>query len=69
MDVVSILRKMRAPLEGLAIEVRAERAKEHPKVFTGIHLRYEATGASLQQSQVEKAVSPAARRRLRTRLR
>ncbi len=57
MDVVSILRKMRAPLEGLTIDVSGERAQEHPKVFTAIHLRYRARGAGLQRDQVEKAVS------------
>jgi len=57
MDVVSILRKMRAPLDGLTISVSAERAAEHPKVFTRIHLRYEFSGRALLREQVEKAVS------------
>jgi putative redox protein len=57
MDVISILRKMRAPLGGLAIEVSAERAAEHPRVFTAIHLRYIATGDGLQAEQVNKAVT------------
>ena len=35
MDVVSILEKMRAPLEGLEIRVSGVRAEEHPRVFTG----------------------------------
>ncbi|MBM3471529.1 MAG: OsmC family protein [Armatimonadetes bacterium] len=57
MDVVSILKKMRAPLEALTIEVSAERAADHPKVFTAIHLRYRASGAGLQKEQVEKAAN------------
>lgn len=57
MDVVSILGKMRAPLERLVIGVEAERAAEHPRVFTKIHLRYEFSGDGLQREQVEKAVS------------
>ncbi|MDR7419149.1 MAG: OsmC family protein [Armatimonadota bacterium] len=57
MDVVSILNKMRAPLEALAIGVEAERASEHPKIFTKIHLRYEFSGPNLQREQVEKAVA------------
>jgi putative redox protein len=56
MDVVSILRKMRAPLEGLTMEVDAERATEHPKVFTKIHLRYRAWGAGLEDEPVRRAV-------------
>src|SRR3990170_66575 len=57
MDVVSILSKMRAPLERLAISVEGERAAEHPKVFTTIHLRYEFSGANLAREQAEKAVT------------
>jgi putative redox protein len=57
MDVVSILNKMRAPLERLAIGVEAERATEHPKIFTKIHVRYEFSGPNLQREQVEKAVA------------
>ncbi len=56
MDVVSILKKMRAPLDGLTIEVSAERATEHPKVFTQIHLRYLVRGAGLQEEDVRKAI-------------
>ncbi len=56
MDVVSILRKMRAPVDRLAIEVSGERAQEHPRVLTAIHLRYVAAGEGLQPGQVEKAV-------------
>jgi putative redox protein len=57
MDVVSILTKMRAPLERLVIDVEGERATEHPKVFTKIHLRYAFSGDGLQREQVERAVS------------
>jgi putative redox protein len=57
MDVVSILRKMRAPLDALTISVSAERAAEHPKLFTKIHLRYEFSGQGLLREQVEKAVA------------
>jgi len=56
-DVTEILRKMRAPLEGLTISVEAERAVEHPRVFTKIHLRYAAWGAGLERDQVERAVT------------
>lgn len=40
MDVLSILRKKRQPLEGFAMEVRGERAPDHPKVYTEIDLLY-----------------------------
>lgn len=56
-DVVSILRKMRAPLDRFTIEVHADRAAEHPRVLTAIHLRYDAAGRGLQPDQVKKAVA------------
>jgi putative redox protein len=57
MDVVSILKKKRTPLEGLTIEVGAERAPEHPKVFTKIHIRYVARGTGLRHEDVNRAVA------------
>jgi putative redox protein len=56
MDVVPVLRKMRAPLESLTLRVTASRAADHPKVLTALHLRYVARGPGLQPEQVEKAV-------------
>ncbi len=56
MDVVAILKKMRVPLEGLAIEVSAERAADHPRVFTRIHLRYLVRGAGVREEDVRKAI-------------
>lgn len=44
MDVVSILKKKRQPLRGLKVFASAERAAEHPKRFTKIHLEYVAFG-------------------------
>jgi putative redox protein len=56
MDVVDVLRKMRAPLEGLEIHVAADRAEEHPRVFTRIALEYVFTGADLRSEQVTRAI-------------
>ena len=56
MDVVSILQKMRAPLEGLEIRIAADRADTHPKVFTRITLEYVFSGPDLQPDQVKRAV-------------
>ncbi len=44
MDVVSILRKMRQPVEEYRIEVAAEEAEDHPKVFTSITIKHIVTG-------------------------
>jgi len=57
MDVVAILQRMRAPLEELRIEVEAERAAEHPRVFTSIRLRYHLNGEGLKPAQVLRAVT------------
>ncbi len=57
MDVISILNKMRAPIEKLRIEVDADRAADHPKVFTAVRMRYIASGPGLAEEQVRKAVS------------
>ena len=56
MDVVSVLQKMRAPLEGLEIRITAERAEEHPRVFTSIALEYILVGTGLRPDQVSRAV-------------
>ena len=56
MDVISILQKMRAPLEGLEMRIEADRAEEHPRVFTRIALEYTFAGSGLRPDQVGRAV-------------
>ena len=43
-DVTGILRKNRQPFTGLEVSVQAERATEHPKVYTSIKLVYRVRG-------------------------
>ena len=43
-DVVSILRKKREPFTGLEVSAQAERAPDHPKVYTQIKLLYRVRG-------------------------
>jgi putative redox protein len=57
MDVVSILRKMQQPLASLAMSIQAERAGEHPKVFTAVYLVYRLTGEGLEPVKVRRAVA------------
>ncbi len=40
MDVAYILRRKRQPLKGLEVNVSAERADKHPRVYTKIHVEY-----------------------------
>ena len=57
MDVISLLKKMRQDVTSFEIAVSAERAEEHPKVYTGFELVYRVRGRSIQRALVEKAVS------------
>jgi putative redox protein len=54
-DIVSILRKKREPLTGLEVVAHAERAEEHPKVYTHIKLVYRVRG-QIAHKAVEDAV-------------
>lgn len=55
MDVISILKKKRQPLQGFKIFASGERAAEHPKKYTKIHLEYVAYG-DVDLKALERAV-------------
>jgi len=44
MDVISILKKKRQPVQDFKIFATSERAKEHPHAYKKIHLEYVAYG-------------------------
>jgi putative redox protein len=54
-DVVAILEKMRCPPESLRVEIEAERAEQHPRVYTAIRLRYVVTG-DVPEKKLARAV-------------
>lgn len=56
MDVVSILKKMRADLESMTINIDSEQAPEHPKIFTKINIEYNFTGRNIKEENVKKAI-------------
>lgn len=56
MDVISILRKMRLEPDDFSVEVEADVADEHPKVYTRILITYKLRGKELPRDKVEKAV-------------
>ncbi len=56
MDVLSILKKKRAPLQGYEMRITGTEAEEHPRVFTRIHLEYIFYGEGIAASDVEKAI-------------
>jgi putative redox protein len=55
MDVVSILLKMRQPLEGCRVEVKAEKRDEHPRIYTSIEVVYHLAG-DLDETRVRRAI-------------
>lgn len=57
MDVISILAKKRAPLDDLEVHIEADKAGEHPKVFTEIRIKYVFYGKGLNPKHVEEAIS------------
>ena len=57
MDMVHILQnRMRKPLTGLRVQVDAEQAETHPKVYTRIALKYLAKGRGLKEKDVRRAI-------------
>lgn len=56
MDVLSILEKMRVKLADFEMEIESERAQQHPKVFTKIHLKYIFHGKNIPSQSVERAI-------------
>ena len=56
-DVVTTLKKMRQDLSHLETKINAERASEHPKVFTDIHIQFILKGQNLDEKKVDKAIT------------
>lgn len=57
MDVISILAKKRQEITGFEVKVHAERADDHPRVFTKMEVEYLVTGKNIDPSAVERAVN------------
>lgn len=56
MDVISILQKKRQRVSAFEVHVHAERASEHPKVFTDIQIEYHFRGEDISPQAVERAI-------------
>jgi putative redox protein len=56
MDVISILQKKREEVSSFEVRIHAERAAEHPKVFTHLTIEYVIGGKNLSKEAVERAV-------------
>lgn len=55
MDVIGILRKMRAEPEAFSVEAEADVTDTNPKVFSRVHLTYRIKG-KVPREKVERAV-------------
>jgi len=55
-DVVATLKKMRVPLRSLNIKATGAMSEEHPKVYTMIHLVFEAGVDVADVAKVERAI-------------
>ncbi len=55
-DVIPVLKKKRAPLDNLEINVTGIEREEHPKIFTEIHVEYVFYGDGLSVQDVERAI-------------
>ena len=56
-DVISILEKGRQKIDDVEIAIEADRADDHPKVFTRIHMHFIVKGRDLNPKRVEQALS------------
>jgi putative redox protein len=56
MDVISILAKKRQEVTDFEVSVHADRASEHPKVFTQVEIVYKLTGKGIDPAAVERAI-------------
>ena len=55
-DVLLILKKARQPVTDCEVLVDAERATDHPTVFTRIRVHYRIRGKGLAEAHVKRAV-------------
>jgi putative redox protein len=62
MDVVSILSKKRQDVTHFEVQVHADRAAEHPKVFTRATIEYFISGRGVDEKAVVRAIELSATR-------
>ncbi len=57
LDVVSLLKKMRAEVDDLTIEVHGELTDEHPKFYHKVQVDYHFYGSEMDETKITKAVN------------
>lgn len=56
MDVVLMLKKMRATVTAFHVNLDAERAEDYPRVFTKVKMEYILSGEDIKPKDVERAI-------------
>jgi putative redox protein len=56
MDVASLLSKMRVDFSGLEMNIKADRAEEHPTVYTRVDIEYVVSGHGIDEDKVKRAI-------------
>lgn len=56
MDVISIMKKKQQDVTAFEVKVHADRAPEHPKIFTNIEMEYILTGRNLDPVAAKRSV-------------
>ena len=56
MDIISLLKKMRAEVDNLDINVSGELTDEHPKIYKKVHVEYCFYGKDFKKDKIEKAI-------------
>ena len=56
LDVVSLLKKMRAEVEDFKMVVHGELTDEHPKYYHNVQVEYHFYGSDLKEDKINKAV-------------
>ncbi len=57
LDIVALLKKMRAEVDDFKMVVKGELTEEHPKYYHTVWVDYHFTGSDLKEDKIEKAVN------------
>jgi putative redox protein len=55
-DVILIMQKRRAAVTDFRVNISGQRADEHPRYYTSIHIEYVLTGTDIKPKDVERAI-------------
>jgi putative redox protein len=56
LDIVSLLKKMRAEVDDFKIDVTADLTDEHPKIYKNVVVTYRFFGSDFKKDKIQKAV-------------